>query len=81
MVQAIIKMNERENRILNIVKAQNGLKNKSQAIELVLNVYADSFLEPQLRPEYVKKLKKIEKQGNFIEFNSVEELKKSIENA
>lgn len=76
MVQNIINVNEREDRVLNIVKAQHGLKNKSQAVEFILKIYADSFLEPELRPEYLEKLKKIEKEGNFIKFNSIEELRK-----
>ena len=33
MVQNIINISERKDRILNIVKAQQGFKNKSQAIE------------------------------------------------
>ena len=79
MVQSIIDVNEREDRILNIVKAQHGFKNKSQAVEFILKVFADSFLEPELRPEYVEKLRKIEEEGNFIKFDSIEELRKSIE--
>jgi len=81
MVQSIIDINENEDRILNIVKAKFGLKNKSQAVALVAKIYADSFLEPELRPEYIKKLQKIEKEGKFISFNSIEELRASIENA
>jgi len=78
MVQSIIDVNEREDRILNIVKAKHGLKNKSQAVELVLKIYADSFLEPELRPEYIKKLKKIDKEKG-IAFKNIEELRKIIE--
>ena len=81
MVQNIINVNEREDRILNIVKAQHGLKNKSQAVEFVLKIYSESFLEPELRPEYLEKLKRLEQEGNFIKFNSIEELRESIENA
>lgn len=81
MVQSIIDINENEDRILNIVKAKFGLKNKSQAVALVLKTYGNSFLEPELRPEYIKKLHKIEKEGKFISFDSIEELRASIENA
>jgi len=81
MVQSIIDVGEREDRILNIVKAKYGLKNRSQAVALVTKIYEDSFLEPELRPEYIKKLKSIEKDGKFVTFNSIEDLKKSIENA
>lgn len=79
MVQSIIDVNEREDRILNIVKAQQGFKNKSQAVEFILRVFADTFLEPEVRPEYLEKLKRIEKEGYGKTFHSVEELRKSIE--
>ncbi len=56
MVQAMIDIDERVNRVLNIVKAKYGLKDKSEAINLVVEEYEESFLEPELRPEYRKKL-------------------------
>jgi len=59
MVQAVIDITESTNRVLNIVKAKFGLKDKSQAIELVVDEYEQTSLEPELRPEYVEKLKKI----------------------
>lgn len=59
MVQAVIDIDENTNRVLNIVKAKFGLKDKSQAINVVVNEYENSFLEPQLRPEYKTKLAKI----------------------
>jgi hypothetical protein len=65
MVQAMINIPERANRVLNIVKAKYGLKDKSQAIDLVVTQYENAFLEPELRPEYKKKLKKITK-GKYL---------------
>lgn len=59
MVQAVINIDENTNRVLNIVKAKHGLKDKSQAINMVVNEYENSFLEPQLRPEYKEKLQRI----------------------
>ncbi len=79
MVQSIIDLGENEDRILNIVKAKFGLKNKSQAIAMLAKVYEDSFLEPELRPEYIEKLKKIEKEGYGRTFNSIEEFRAIIE--
>ncbi len=76
MVQSIIDVGQEEDRILNIVKAKFGLKNKSQAVALIAKIYAESFLEPELRPEYLEKLKKIRK-GKYIRFNSIEELRKA----
>ena len=78
MVQAVITIEERANRVLNMVKAKYGLKDKSQAISLVVNEYEKNFLEPELRPEYLKKLKKIEKEKG-IPFKNVRELRKMIE--
>ena len=59
MVQAVIDVEENVNRVLNIVKAKFGLKDKSQAINLVVHEYEEAFLEPELRPEYKVKLAKI----------------------
>ena len=42
--------------------------------------FEEGFLEPELRPEYVKKLQKIKKQKG-MRFKSVDQLRKSIENA
>jgi len=81
MVQAMIKIPKEVNQVLNIVKARFGLKTKSEAIARVVIEYGTEILEPELRPEYIEKLKKIEKEGKFISFDSIEELKKSIEDA
>jgi len=78
MVQAMINVEENVNRVLNIVKAKYGLKDKSEAINLVVTEYEENFLELQLRPEYVEKLKKLEKQKG-IPFKNIHELKKIIE--
>ncbi|RLE47970.1 antitoxin [Candidatus Woesearchaeota archaeon] len=61
MVQAVINIEERANRVLNIVKAKFGLRDKSEAINLVVAEYEQNFLEPELRPEYIKKARKIMK--------------------
>lgn len=74
MVQAIINIDQKTNRILNILKAKYGLKDKSQAINLMAEHYEQQILEPELRPEYVAKLKKIRK-GKYVKFDSIEELR------
>jgi len=80
MVQAMIKIPEETNRVLNIVKAKFGLKDKSQAIQIVVDKYESSFLEPELRPKFVERVRKTEK-GKFSKYNSVEDLDKDIQNA
>ena len=79
MVQAIVKLGEHEDRVLTIVKGKFGLKNKSDAVNFVIDRFEQELLEPQLRPEYKKELLKIDK-GKFKRFSSVEELRKEIEN-
>ncbi len=78
MVQSIIDLEEKEDRILNIVKAKYGLKNKSEAVALIAKIYEDSFLEPELRPEFLVKLKEIKSQKG-ISFESIEDLRRHIE--
>lgn len=77
MVQAIIKIDDRANRILNLVKAKYGLKDKSEAIERVALEYEKNILEPQLRPEYVEKAKMIlAEKSEYIE--DTKKLKKKL---
>ncbi len=65
MVQAMINIDEHTNRVLNIVKAKFGLKDKSEAINTVVKTYENSFLEQGLRPEYKEKIDKIAKGKHF----------------
>jgi len=81
MVKAIININESTNRLLNILKAKYDLKDKSQAINKMAEQYEEEILEPELRPEYVEKIKKIQKHGKFKKYTSVKELRDEIENA
>ena len=58
MVQAVINLEDHENRVINVVKGKFGLKNKSEAISMIINEYERELLEPELRPEYIEKMKK-----------------------
>ena len=78
MVQAVINLEEKEDRVLNIVKGKFGLKNKSEAITLIINKYEQEFLEPELRPEFIEEMKKIEKEKG-IPFKNIKELRALIE--
>ncbi len=81
MVQAIINLGEKEDRVLNIVKGKFGFKNKSEAVNFVIERFEEELLEPELRPEFVKKIRKIEKEGKFKTYKSIDALRKDIENA
>ena len=78
MVQAIINISEKANRVLNIVKAKYGLKDKSEAINIMAEEYEESVMEPELRPEYIEKALRIQKQP-AIKVGTVENLKKRYE--
>lgn len=78
MVQAIINIEDSTNRVLNIIKAKFGLKDKSQAINLMAEQYEEDILEPELRPEYEKKLARIMK-GKHFKFKNIDELRRQIE--
>ena len=62
MVKALINIRLETNRVLNIIKAQHNLKDKSQAIDLMAKQYEERLLDPPLRPEFVKRAKRIMKQ-------------------
>ncbi|MBT6774127.1 DUF2683 family protein [Candidatus Woesearchaeota archaeon] len=63
MVQAMIHISENANQVLNIVKARFNLKDKSEAIEKVVLDYGGDILEPELRPEFVSKMKERQKES------------------
>lgn len=81
MVQAMIDISKNTNQVLNIVKAKFNLKDKSEAIEKVVLDYGEGILEPELRPEFIQKIKRIEKEGKFKTFKNIKELRRDIENA
>lgn len=65
MTQALIRLTDNTNRVLNIVKARYNLKDKSEAIEAVVQHYIDCSDEPEFRPDYVEKVLASER-GKFI---------------
>ena len=73
MVNALLKLNENTNRVINIVKAKYGLKDKSEAINIITQQYEEGLLEPELRPEYKNKILKITKGKHYSqkEFNKL----------
>jgi hypothetical protein len=79
MVQAIITLGEYEDRLLTIIKGKFGFKNKSEAINFVIDKF-ENQIEPELRPEYAEKLKSISKQKG-TSFKNIAELRKHFENA
>ena len=77
MVKAIINIEDQTNRVLNIVKAKFGLKDKSEAIDTMAKQYQDSILEPEFRPEYIEKARKILK-NKKIHVRNTDNLRKRL---
>ena len=78
MTQAVIDLNENDDRVVNIVKGKFGLKNKSEAMSVIINGYEQEILEPELRPEFIEEMRKIEKEKP-IAFKNIKELRALIE--
>ena len=62
MAQTLVNLDKREDMVVNIVKGKYGLKNKNDAIRLIINKYEKESLEPVLRPEYADVLNSAMKQ-------------------
>ncbi len=75
MVQAIIDISDHTNRVLNILKAKYGLRDKSAAIDIMAEQYEENVLEPELRPAYARKLSRLLKETP-IKVGTVENLRK-----
>jgi hypothetical protein len=65
MVQALVEIDDNTNRVLNVVKAKYKLKDKGEAIKLVVSEYIEFENEPELRPEFIEKIEKIKKQKSI----------------
>jgi len=72
MVQALVDISDDANYIINLVKAKYRLKDKSQAIDRLAEEYGRELLEPELRPEFIRRLRKIEKEKT-IKIKDVDE--------
>ncbi len=78
MVQALVEIDENTNRVLNVVKAKYGLRDKGQAIQIVVSKYIEEENEPELRPEFIEKIRRTENQKG-IKFKSINDLRKRYE--
>jgi len=73
MVQAMVKISERANRVLNVVKAKYDLRDKSAAIEKIAMEYEKEILEPELKPEFIESVKNAQK-GKFKKVKNISEI-------
>jgi len=65
MVQALINLNDNTNRVLNIIKAKYDLQDKGEAVEYIVNKFVEYENEPELKPEFIEKMKKIRKEKSI----------------
>jgi len=65
MPKALISLSDEANKLLNILKAKHGLKDKSAAVEAVIAHYVDCEGEPDLKDEFIQRIHRAEK-GKFI---------------
>ena len=75
MVKAIVEIDEEANKVINLLKAQYGLRDKSQAINKMAKQYKEIVLESEFSPEYIHKLMEIQKEP-IIRVGSTAELRK-----
>ena len=73
MVKAIVEIDEEANKVINLLKAQYGLNDKSEAINEMAKQYKALVLESSIRPEYLARLQKIREEpiirvGNITDF-------------
>lgn len=65
MVQALITISDNSNRVINIIKAKHALRDKSETIEFIIRRYIEYENEPDLKPEFIAKMKKIKQQESI----------------
>jgi Protein of unknown function (DUF2683) len=59
MVFAQVELDEYTNRVLNVLKAKFGLKDKSEAINKFAEMYGEELVEKEANDQYVKKVLEI----------------------
>jgi len=72
VVKAIIDISDHSNWMLNMVKAKYKLRTKSEAIDKLFDMFDDEELGLELKPSYIKKLKKLEKEKGGVEIKDFE---------
>ena len=73
MPKAVVELSEHANRVVNVVKARDGLRGKSEAIESIVSAYEEQILDPSLRPDFVAEVQRI-RRGKFRAVRSLDDL-------
>ena len=78
-MKALLDLPVEVNQTLNIIKAKKNLKNKAETISVIVKYYAENELEPELRPDFIKKINEGDKNykpGTGVKFKTLNDLKK-----
>ena len=73
MPKTVVELSEHANRVVNVVKAREGLRGKSAAIERIVEEYEEKVLDPHLRPEFVTDVERVRK-GRFRKVRSLDDV-------
>lgn len=73
MPKSVIELSDHATRVVNVVKAKEGLKDKSEALERIVEEFEEHVLDPNLRPEFVEDLQRIRK-GRFKKVSELGDL-------
>jgi hypothetical protein len=80
MIQARLKISDRANHVLNIVKAKYDLKDKSAALDKLAAEYEEKILEPQFKPEFIEAVIETEKEPLIGPFKNMGEFQAYLDN-
>lgn len=82
-VNVNLKISDYSNRVLGVVKEKYGFKDKSQALDKIMDMYGEDFIEKEVREdvvlEVIAEVEKMKKQK--LKPMSKNELNKFFENA
>jgi hypothetical protein len=73
MPKAVVELSDHANRVVNVVKARDGLRGKSEAIESIVIAYEEQLLEPAFRPEFVAEVQRV-RRGKFRRVRSLDQV-------
>ncbi|MBU0568246.1 DUF2683 family protein [bacterium] len=63
MIRTVINITEEADQILDIIKSRCKLKDKSEAIDYIALEYGQDILEPELKPEFIEKMRLRQKEA------------------
>jgi len=75
MPKAVITLSEHANRVVNVMKAKEGLRGKSEAIERIVEEFEEHVLDPALRPPFAEEVQRV-RRGSFRKVTSLGEILK-----